>query len=70
MPDKQKRQVQRDGRGQAEQGGDNSGGAWARDRAMMEPEEQPATPPTARTPAELAEQKQRHDLATGEENPG
>jgi hypothetical protein len=70
MPDQQKQRDQRGGRGQAGQGADNSGGSGARDGATVEPEEQPASPPAARTPAEQAERKQQHDLATGEENPG
>jgi hypothetical protein len=70
MPEQPKQQDQREGRGQAGRGADNSDGAWARDRAVIEPEDQPASPPNARTPAEQAERKQQRDLASGEENPG
>jgi len=70
MPDQQKQHDQQDRRGQTGQDTDKGGGAWARDRAIIEPEEQPVSPPTAGTPAEQAERKQQRDLASGEENPG
>ena len=49
--------------------GDEEGGAWARDRAIIQPEEQPATPPPASAADERAEQKRR-DLASGTEDRG
>jgi hypothetical protein len=70
MPDQRKQHDQRESRGQTGRGADSSGGAWARDQAIIQPEEQPASPPTARTPAVQAERKQQRDLASGEENPG
>jgi hypothetical protein len=52
-----------------ESAGDEEGGAWARDRAIIQPEEQPATPPPASAADERGEQKRR-DLASGTEDRG
>ena len=46
---------------------DETGGAWARDRAIIQPEEQPDPPPTAE---EVKEAARRRDLASGEEDRG
>jgi hypothetical protein len=46
---------------------DENGGAWARDRAIIQPEEQPEQPPTAEQVKRAARQR---DLASGEEDRG
>lgn len=48
-------------------GEEDGGGAWARDRAMIQPEEQPAEAPTAE---EVKEAARRRDLASGDEDRG